>query len=197
VASVSGSSITLASGFAPTSTPSNLAVIYRLPAALVASVTTTSGSSTVKVTGGTYAFQSGDVVWSDAFPWGTLVGNAVGPAGAQTLNMTTPYMTANQLATVTHTAGSGKMWLAPAGIKRLTTQRTRDMYVAGFPMRRSARMERSSAVSRQGITLGVQPRSDRFTRIIIGLTCSNLARWEASTAGIVIIALSPEAPMPP
>jgi hypothetical protein len=134
VASVSGSSITLASGFAPTSTPSNLAVIYRLPAALVASVTTTSGSSTVKVTGGTYAFQSGDVVWSDAFPWGTLVGNAVGPAGAQTLNMTTPYMTANQLATVTHTAGSGKMWLAPAGIKRLTTQRTRDMYVAGFPI---------------------------------------------------------------
>jgi hypothetical protein len=134
LASVSGATVTLATGFAVTTTPVyESAYLFRLPAANASTVTTTTGSTTVTTTGGPYLWVPGDLIWSDAFPYGTTVSTTLGSLGAQTLTMTNAYMDATVLATKTHTAGSGKMWLIPAAFKRRASGESHNVYEIGWP----------------------------------------------------------------
>ena len=74
------------------------------------SVTTTSGSNTFTVTAGpSTKLEPGDAIWSDAFPFGSVVSGVSGSAGAQTVTVTDVFGSENpQNATVTHTSGSGR-----------------------------------------------------------------------------------------
>jgi hypothetical protein len=135
LASVSGTSVTLATGFATTATPVyESAYLFRLPAALASTVTTTTGSATVTTTGGPYLFLPGDLIWSDAFPYGTTVNTVSGSVGAQTITMDNAYLDAATLATKTHTSGSGKMWLVPASFKRRASGQSHNVYSIGWPV---------------------------------------------------------------
>ena len=135
LASVSGTSVTLATGFALTSSPVySSAYMFRLPAALASTVTTTTGSTTVTTTGGPYLFLPGDLIWSDAFPYGSTVNTVSGSVGAQTLTIDNAYLDAAVLATKTHTAGSGKMWLVPASFKRRASGQSHNVYSIGWPV---------------------------------------------------------------
>jgi len=108
--------------------------LYRLPAALKFSVTTTMGSNSVIVTGGPFLLHSGDLIWSDAFSFGSTVLTAKGTVGSQTLTIDNKFLTAASNATVTHTAGSGQMWLIPAALKRRNQGYAQNMYTYGFPI---------------------------------------------------------------
>ena len=132
VTAIGSGSITLATPV--TATGDYQTALWRLPAALADTVTTISGSSTVTTTGGPYLFNAGDVVWSDAFPFGSMVFNTSGSLGAQTLAMANMYSTGLTNATVSHAAGSGKMWLVPAALKRsLAPGKSHQVYANGWP----------------------------------------------------------------
>ena len=130
--SVAGTTLNLHAGYASPKTYDYDSFIWRLPAALKFSVTTTAGSSTFTVTGGPKKLQSGDLIWSDAFPFGSQVYTVSGAAGAQTVTVTNSSMTSLTNATVTHAAGSGQLWLIPSGIKRRVQARARGNYIKGW-----------------------------------------------------------------
>lgn len=109
--------------------------IWRLPVSQRLSYTVTTGSNTVTIVGGTRLVQPGDVLWSDAFPFGATVRDVSGTAGAQTLHIFNVWLTLAQNATKTYTVGSpGYMWIVPAGIDRRTQSRTYGNTTWGFPI---------------------------------------------------------------
>ncbi len=133
--SATSDTITLHSGFAPTGTGVNGTFLWRLPADKVFHVNTTIGSNVFTVTSGSYKLQSGDLIWSDAFPFGTTVVSVSGPVGAQTVTVWDQFLaTAVANATVTHTGGSGLLWKIPAGIKHRTQAKAIGNYVHWFPI---------------------------------------------------------------
>ena len=105
-------------------------VVYQLPAALKYTINTTAGSYNVLVTGGPRPLASGDVIWSDAFPFGTTVTNITGSLGAQTVIMRTAFNAVEQVATKTETGG--QMWVMPAGLKRDTTSNATDNFITNW-----------------------------------------------------------------
>lgn len=129
-------SITLAPAFAATSTSTGNVAAYRLPAALATTITTVSGNNTILTTGGTYLWKSGDLIWSDAFPFGATVQAMSGTLGAQTLNVFNAYFYGGNTvnASVSHAAGSGRMWLVPAGLKRRMTGQSHNVWSVLFPV---------------------------------------------------------------
>lgn len=127
-----GSTLTLHSGF--TSNASGGVTFWQLPAAQAFSFNSTTGSNTITITAGPRKMQSGDMLWSDAFPFGSLVRTASGSSGAQTITVSNLYETAGQNATKTYTGGSGKLWVVPAGIKRRLQARSHRNQVTGFPL---------------------------------------------------------------
>ena len=92
------------------------------PKPQVFKIQTTSGSSTFTVVSGPRVLQAGDVIWSDAFPFGYTVYNLVDP------HTTFPYTTAmasaqdagpNGYATATHAPGNeANLWIMPAAERR-------------------------------------------------------------------------------
>jgi len=75
------------------------------------------------------------MIWSDAFTFGCMVWSATGAAGAQTLLIVDAR--ANNTAcnaTVTHTSGSGKLWIVPAAMKRNQTSHSQFNYTYGWPV---------------------------------------------------------------
>lgn len=137
IASVNGSTLTLASPYAVGQLSlSNQMAIYRLPAALMYSVTTTSGSNTFTVTAGpSTKLEPGDAIWSDAFPFGSVVSGVSGSAGAQTVTVTDVFGSENpQNATVTHTSGSGRLWKIPTGMARRADSSTHGNIFQGWPV---------------------------------------------------------------
>lgn len=137
ITAVSGTTLTLSNTANATISG---AITYQLPAALAYSVTTTSGSNSVTTTAGpAWKIQSGDMIWSDGFTFGCMVWSATGSAGAQTLLMTDARgagvgtgLACN--ATTTHAAGSGKLWIVPAAMKRNWFSHTHNNYVYGWPI---------------------------------------------------------------
>lgn len=137
ISGVSGSTLTLGSGYTTDSAlpASTTLAIYQLPVSLKFSVTTTSGSNAVTVTGGPRLLVPGDMVWSDAFPFGSTVLTVSGSLGSQTAHMTNMFMDATaENATVTHTSGSGQMWVVPAGLKRDVVAQSDQNYITQFPI---------------------------------------------------------------
>ena len=104
----------------------------RLPAARAYTFNSTSGSDTITVTSGPSdsPMMLGDMIWSDAFPFGTIVYAVSGRSYPQTVKFRDASMTATQNATATKTGG--KMWVIPAGINRRNSGRARKNYVYGF-----------------------------------------------------------------
>ena len=138
---VSGNTATLSSSFLPSAavlarSGGSTVQLWRLPAALAYAVTTTSGSNSMTVVSGpsNVPLAAGDMLWSDAFPFGTQVLTASGRTYPQTLTLGGAALSTNQNATVTHVSGSGQLWRVPAGIDRRTQARARKDYVYGFPM---------------------------------------------------------------
>ncbi len=120
----------------------NSSKLWRLPAALMYSVTTASGSNTMTVTAGpttpatTAYLQPGDMIWSDAFPLGATVWSVSSTNSyPQTVTIVqTANNGSNPLnATATHSSGSGKLWRIPAGIMRRTAGTTHSNAIYGFP----------------------------------------------------------------
>jgi len=97
----------------------------RLPVTQAFSVTTSSGSNSVTVVAGPRLIRPGDMIWSDAFLFGHVVYSASGTVGNQTLTM-------QDNATVTHTSGSGKMWIIPAALERLNEGQSHNLFVSGW-----------------------------------------------------------------
>ena len=106
--------------------------IWRMPVAQAYTVNTTSGSSTVTVTGGPDLLRPGDYVWSDAFPFGTVVMKTSGTVGAQTITMGTYPLEGftEQNATANHTGG--KLWVIPAAIKMHVQTSLHNNYISSF-----------------------------------------------------------------
>ena len=98
--------LTLATGFqAYISDPnSEYSSLYRLPAALAHTVTTTFGTDTFTDTTGSSAscFYNGDIIWSDAFPYGATVAMATGSCGSQIVTVYDRFLRTPAPATVTH-----------------------------------------------------------------------------------------------
>lgn len=138
VSGVSGSTLTLAGSYTTSGSlgSANPLAIYRLPAALKYTVQTTIGSNSVLVTAGPRKLIPGDVVWSDAFPFGTTVFSVSGALGNQTAIMNIPFVnTTAQNATVTHTGGApGQMWVLPAGLKRDTSAKSNQNFISQWPI---------------------------------------------------------------
>jgi hypothetical protein len=111
-------------------------VINQLPVALKYTVQTTIGSDSVLVTAGPRLLVPGDLVWSDAFPFGTMVLTASGTLGNQTVTMDSAFLTAGgQNALATHTSGSpGQLWVIPAGIKRDAAANASNNYITYWPV---------------------------------------------------------------
>ena len=139
VGGVSGNTLTLAAPYtinpALNSAPQGV-ITLRLPSALKFTVQTTIGSNSVLVTGGPRLLVPGDVVWCDAFPFGTTVLTASGSLGAQTVVMTVPFLnTTAQNATLTHAAGApGQLWVMPAGLKRDTSAKSSQNFITQWPI---------------------------------------------------------------
>lgn len=112
----------------------NSTVVYRLPAALAQGITTTSGSSTATACG-SYHWLGGEHIWSDAFPFGTVVFRATGSTGNQTLDFVSMSGASSTPvnATVTHTSCSGKAWNVPSAVKRRAQGTSNSVYMIGFP----------------------------------------------------------------
>jgi hypothetical protein len=110
-------SLTLSPPVSPTATGAHGFSSWRLPASLAYTINTTNGSSTVTVTGGPDLLRPGDYIWSDAFPFGTVVMKESGTVGAQTITMGTWPLEGYAEQNATATRAGGKMWLIPAGIK--------------------------------------------------------------------------------
>ena len=104
----------------------------RLPAARAYTFDSTSGSDTITVTSGPSdtPMMLGDMIWSDAFPFGTIVYGVSGRTYPQTVKFRDASMTTTQNATATKSGG--KMWVIPAGINRRGQGRARKNYVYGF-----------------------------------------------------------------
>jgi hypothetical protein len=103
---LSNSTLTLATGFQSYYTNASQISIYRLPAALTYNVTTTIGSNKVMVTSGPSCLRDGDVIWSDAFPFGATIrgwtGSCTTTSSTQTLSIYDNFMGAVLNATVAH-----------------------------------------------------------------------------------------------
>lgn len=136
ISGVAGTTLTLNASFPVTSTPLYGTVIYRLPAARMIPITTVTGSDTFTTTGGTVKIRPGDVIWSDAFPFGSVAGEVSGSVGAQTVKVYTSYYagTITQTASVTHAAGSGKLWIVPAAFDLRNQARIEGVYGYNFPL---------------------------------------------------------------
>lgn len=101
-------------------TAENQVSILQLPASLKFTVQTTIGSNSVVVTAGPRLLIPGEVVVSDAFPFGTTIESVSGTLGNQTVIMDSAFLAgAGQNALVTHNSGSpGQMWILTTGLKR-------------------------------------------------------------------------------
>jgi hypothetical protein len=109
--------------------------VWRLPVEDAFTVQTTAGQPTVTITGGPDIIRPGDFVWSDAFPFGSVVLDATGTVGAQTVTFTNYSMTFNNTvnASVTHTSGSpGHMWIIPAAVKQYNETYLRNNFLSTF-----------------------------------------------------------------
>ena len=109
---------------------------YQLPATQAFKVRTTNGSTTVTVVSGPRLLHGGDVIWSDAFRFGTTINSASGTVGAQTVTITNAANTNDDvLATVTHAPGAeGNLWILPAGIKHRSKGSATSNFISGWPI---------------------------------------------------------------
>lgn len=134
--SVVGSTLTLHPGFESigTTIATNTAM-WRLPAALMISYNSTSGSPGFTTTAGP-ALQTGDMIWADAFPLGATVASVTGSPGAQTVTLWGKTLAPDNVpnASVTHTGGSGKMWKLGACIRHLNVAEAINNNCSNFPM---------------------------------------------------------------
>ena len=104
--------------------PNALAVrFYQLPLSQAFKIQTTAGSTNVAVVSGPRKLYGGDVLVSDALPFGaTVFGPISGTAGAQTFTVTGSTGGNQVNASVTHAAGAeGNAWLMPAALRHRTT----------------------------------------------------------------------------
>jgi hypothetical protein len=89
--------------------------------------------STIYVTGGPRMIQPQDLIWSDAFPFGTVAAKIYGTSPSrQTVitAITNTYGTVS--AQVAHASGSGNMWILPSGIGRNVSGNSYGNIVDGF-----------------------------------------------------------------
>ena len=137
ITAVSGSTLTMNNPATILTPPSDLRqmFVYRLPATLAYHVNTTVGSNVVTMTGGPpIKVFPGDFIWSDAFPFGSVVAHSSGAAGAQTFDIHDYGYSSIVNASVTHTGGSGRLWVIPAGIKRRVTGQTHNNTLQWWPI---------------------------------------------------------------
>ena len=135
---VSGATLTLASGYTISANhqSGSFVAMYQLPAALKFTVQTTIGSNSAIVTAGPRPLASGEMIWSDAFPLGSMVENTSGNTFPQTVQITGPFNNVLvQNATVTHSSGApGQMWVVPAGLKRDVQSNSNYNLILYWPM---------------------------------------------------------------
>ena len=96
---------------------------YQFPVAQAFKIQTTSGSNSVTVISGPQPLKTGDVILSDAFPFGTTVSNVTGTSFPQTVTMTVPTLTGTaQNATATYAPGAeGNLWIMYADLVTRTS----------------------------------------------------------------------------
>ena len=119
-------SFTLASGYTikPTTSGATNMEVWDLPASLKYTIQTTIGSNTMIVTAGPKPLAEGDMLWSEAFLFGSSVYTTDGNTFPQTVTVNDVTLTAHHLANAVaaHTSGSpGQMWTIPEGLKRRVT----------------------------------------------------------------------------
>ena len=90
---------------------------------------------TVYVTGGPRSIQPQQLIWSDAFPYGTTALEVFGnsPSAQTIITNQTGNAFYSVSATVAHTSGSGSMWVLPDGLYRGTRGNTYGNLISGFP----------------------------------------------------------------
>ena len=89
--------------------------------------------STIYVSGGPRMIQPQELIWSDAFPFGTIAAKIYGSTpGHQTVVTAITNTYGDVAAQVSHTAGSGKMWILPDGLARNTSGFTHGNFIEGF-----------------------------------------------------------------
>jgi hypothetical protein len=123
------------SGANATSGPQNIG-FYQLPKSQEFKIQTVAGSPNVTVVSGPRLLKGGDVIWSDAFRFGSTIDTASGTVGAQTLHMSDAVNTAgDNPATVTHAPGAeASLWILPAGLKRRTPANAKNNYFYQWPI---------------------------------------------------------------
>ena len=103
-----------------------------------ADVLGTGGNANATVTSGPNVnLWPGDMIWSDAFPFGAMIGSSSG-----TIPATFPYnitvvaasLYPGPTATVTHTSGSGVMWKIPAAFKTKVEASSEKNGFGNFPV---------------------------------------------------------------
>ena len=150
VSGVSGTTLTLATGFNVNAQPSEdmsgwnsiagggQVALLQLPAALKYTIQTTTGSSSFTVTAGPRLLKPGDILSSDAFPSGTTVITTTQAGFPQTVGVCEPFITGScgsytATASKTYTSGSpGQMWTMPQGFVRRTGANSDHLYLEGW-----------------------------------------------------------------
>lgn len=146
---VSGSpgaqTLTVHTGFEPILTSTNTSSkIYQLPATQAYMITTNSPSSTqFTVTAGpsadpTRKLWPGDFIVSETYPYGCVVDQVSGNAGAQVvklqsaagINISSPLMTPCS----TTTGGSHRLWVMPSGIRMSAQGQLNNNFTYGWPV---------------------------------------------------------------
>ena len=106
--------------------------LWRLPAADKFTIQSTSGSPTITVTAGPFLLTPGDYIWSDAFPFGTVVKEVSGTAFPLTVKMAPYKLNGPDTENATATRSPGQMWVIPAGIKTFVQTSLRQNFLATF-----------------------------------------------------------------
>lgn len=89
--------------------------------------------ATIYVTGGPRIIQPQDLIWSDAFPFGTVAAKIYGNTPSKQTVITAITGTYGVVSAHTaHTAGSGKLWTLPNGIGRNTAGNSYGNFVEAF-----------------------------------------------------------------
>ena len=140
--------------------------LWRLPVEDAFTVNTINGNHTVTVTGGPSKLQPGDYVWSDAFPFGTVVREVSGAVGAQTVAMTNYTLLGGVYENATKSETGGHLWIIPAGFKTFVGTNLTTNYFSSFPW--GLEMECSSWGSFAAGCNGSLATQNQFTFSIIG-----------------------------
>ena len=159
--------------------------IWDLPAAQKYTVQTTLASNTITVTAGPRPLGPGDLLWSDAFLFGSSVSTVNGNTFPQIVTVVNVNLFHAANALVTHTSGSpGQMWAIPVGVKRRVEGSMLESSISGFGIGLDMICDAGGTTPPTGCNSSFDEHNDIGTNLIGRLTRGDTTGVATSIANI-------------